>query len=145
MQEIYGQDLDAATGTADGEIDAIYLKVSLAAGATGQDLNQTVIEVQNNTQEVNLQGPDGTDGSATSPVNTNTHYDWEVIKEQDGSEDQYVESGDLYNITVNLDNAIDGSVGTQEPLNIRIIPKHGTPTYEEVVTPPVITERMVDL
>ena len=122
------------------EIDNITLKVGLAAGAPAQDLNQTVIQISNFTGEANLVADDAADGDATS-----AHYYWNQIIEHEGDDDQYLEQGDIYNITINLYAALGGEVGTQEELNIDIMPKHGTPTYERITTPAVINTKIVDL
>ncbi len=136
VQDVFGRNLDAS----DHKIDRITLKVGLAAGATGQDLNQTIIQIQSNESEVNLVAATS---EGADPIGNN--YAWTSIIEQEGSSDQYVESGDLYNITVDLSATDIDSIGTQADLDINIIPKHGTPTYEEVVTPPTITTELVDL
>ncbi len=134
VQDVFGRDTSDS-----GELNELTLKVGLAAGATGQDLNQTVIQIQTNTSEQNLVAA-GAEGEGPGSNN----YSWSSIIEQEGSSDQYVESGDLYNITIDLENTV-GQLGTQADLDINIIPKHGTPTYEEVVTPPTITTELVDL
>ncbi len=135
VQDVYG------VNESDGTIDEINMKVSLAAGAQGQDLNQTVIQVQSDDGEVNLQG------ASEDPEATGTHYGWETIMKQDGEEDSpYVESGDLYKITIDLTAIEDvDPLETQDRLDINIIPKHGTPTYEQIVTPSTITTKIVDL
>ncbi len=134
IQDAFGRNIDD-----DNEIERATLKVALSSGATGQDLNQTVIQVQSNTTEENLVAA-GAEGEGPGSNN----YSWSSIIEQEGSSDQYVESGDLYNITIDLENTV-GSLGTQANLDINIIPKHGTPTYEEVVVPPTVTSEIVDL
>ncbi len=142
VQDVFGETNESTDAN---EIQNITLKIGLAAGATGQDLNQTIVQLQNKSAEVNLQGADGNGNGAASENLDEIHYDWSVVKEQDGDKDQYVESGDLYKITINLQNDLGGTIGTQEQLDINIIPKHGTPTYEQVVTPPTITSTLVDL
>ncbi len=131
---------------ADNEIDNITLKVGLAAGAPAQDLNQTVIQISNNTGEENLIAAGDSYASDTDSTHANgVHYAWTQIIEQEGSEDQYLEQGDIYNLTIDLSDALGGQVGTQEEINIDIMPKHGTPTYEMITTPPVINTKIVDL
>jgi len=153
VQDVYGVNYSAdATNTVegetvDGEVEEVHLKIGLSAGATSQDLNQTVIQVQSAENEVNLQAAEDDEEDADAE-----HYAWEsIIKQEDGDESSpFVESGDLYKITIDLTAEDDGeeiigSLGTQERLDINIIPKHGTPTYEQITTPSTITTKMVDL
>ncbi len=132
---------DASSGDeSPNEIGNISLKVGLAAGAPAQNLNQTVIQITNDTSEENLVAAGDSSTSANG-----AHYSWNPIIEQQGNDNQYVEQGDLYNVTINMNKALGGPVGTQAEISIQIIPKHGTPTYEKVTTPPVMTSKIVDL
>ncbi len=121
-----------------GEIHTIVLKVGLAAGASGQDLNQTVIQMMTADGEVNLLANRTADA---------THYGYASIIKQEGREEnsQYVESGDLYAITLNITATALDELGTQARVDINIIPKHGTPTYVRIATPPTITNEYVRL
>lgn len=131
-KDFYGKDT-----TDSGEIDQLYLKIGLAAGAPAQNLDQTVIQLKNATNEVNLQNGTATDGD----------YEASVIIEQEGEDNYYLEQGDIMLIQINLnnENVFDGEVGTQEDISLEIMPKHGTPTYEQIKTPPVIVHKHVDL
>ncbi len=132
--------------SASGEIGNITLKVGLAAGAPAQDLNQTVIQVSNYTGEANLVALSTDSEDPDSNQANGVHYDWTQIIEQEGDKDQYLEQGDIYNITINVYDALPGDhIGTQEEINIDIMPKHGTPTYERITTPAVINTKIVDL
>ncbi len=156
VQDMYGvnytEDSGEPLGSAtDGEIEKINLKLSLAAGANPQDLNQTVIQIQSDEKEVNLEASEWDDTTYEAAASA-TEYGWDPIikQESDDNSSSFVESGDLYKITIDLTaqdggEAIIGSLGTQENLDINIIPKHGTPTYEEIVTPSAITTKIVDL
>ncbi len=134
------KDVFAWNGADNNKIDHLTLKVGLAAGAPAQDLNQTVIQVSNNTGEANLIA-----GANENDAADGENYAWKQIIEQEGDDDQYLEQGDIYNITIDLNSALGGDIGTQEEIDIDIMPKHGTPTYEEITTPPVITTKIVDL
>lgn len=130
---------DEATNS---EIETIKLKIGLAAGANGQDFNQTVVQIMGADGEVNLLAADDPGGENAD----GTHYGWESIIKQEGEENsQYIESGDLYEITLDVDATDIGSLGAQARLDIQIIPKHGTPTYIQLVTPATITSRYVRL
>ncbi len=127
-------------GADDNEIENLSLKVGLAAGAAEQNLNQTVIQVSSQNSEANLlAAPDMGAGNQDS-----NSYAIVSIIEQEGTADEYLEQGDIVNITINLTDTV-GAIGTQEDLSINIIPKHGTPTYEEITAPPVINTKIVEL
>ncbi len=148
VKDVFAYNGDADS-SAPGEIGNITLKIGLAAGAPPQDLNQTVIQVSNYTGEQNLLAAGDMHSGSTGDPN-NVHYSWDGIIEQEGDIDtgadvQYLEQGDIVNITINVYQALDGHIGTQEEINIDIMPKHGTPTYERVTTPAVINTKIVDL
>ncbi len=135
------KDVFAYDASDDNEVETLVMKVGLAAGAPAQNLNQTVIQVQNNSAEANLIAASS---QGTTPGSSN--YAWTPIIEQEADEDQYLEQGDLVNITINLTATLGGDgVGTQDDVSLHIIPKHGTPSYEEFTTPPVMTTRIIDL
>ncbi len=141
--DVYGKDTETDP---DGEIEELYIKLGLAAGAPAQDLNQTVIQIKNDTFEQNLQYSSsfGT-GSADG-----THYTVsEAIIEQEGTSGyDYLEQGDKILIKIDLSAVAGGGeagIGTQENIDLEIMPKHGTPTYEMITTPPVIAHEHVDL
>ncbi len=158
VQDAYGVNYSsgAFTNAADGEIEEINMKIGLAAGANPQDLNQTIIQVQTDDWEINLkaQNSEYVDG-ASGGAPTSQSYAWEqVIIQEDDTNDPFVSSGDLYKIKIDLTaisngntdiDAEDARLGTQDSVDINIIPKHGTPTYEELVTPSTITTKMVSL
>ncbi len=144
VQDVYGVTEEVGTN---GErmITEINLKVALSAGANPQDLNQTVLQVQSQDTEMNLQAQEDAEATAGE------EYEWNDIIKQEGEEGSpYVESGDLYKLTIELDETLGdedvvNALGTQERLDINIIPKHGTPTYEQITTPSTITTTIVDL
>ena len=128
VKDVYGKD-----ASNDNKIEDLYLKIGLAAGAPAQNLDQTVIQIKNNTAEGNLQNDTG--------------YTATQIIEQEGEDDWYLEQGDIMLIRIDLDSsaALGGEVGVQEDISLEIMPKHGTPTYEEITTPPVMVHQHVDL
>ena len=135
VQDVYGE-----TDENNESIEEIHQKIGLAAGANPQDLNQTVVQVQSVDEEVNLQAAEDGDASGEN-------YGWEGIISQEGNDDDsFVEPGDLYKISIDLSQITEIDVlGTQARLDINIIPKHGTPTYEQITTPSTITTNIVDL
>lgn len=141
VKDVFGWD------GSDGEIGNITLKVGLAAGSPAQSLNQTVIEIKTSDREVNLIAASSTSGLGSGADSDS--YSIANIIEQEGSVSfntvNNVEQGDIVNITINLYEAVGTELGPQEGISIDIIPKHGTPGYERVTTPPVITSRIVGL
>ncbi len=137
------QDTFGETDMSDGErvIVNVTMKIGLAAGATSQDLNQTVIQIMTASGETNLQG------AAENPEANATHYYWEpIITQESDNTNSFVEPGDLYALSINLTeiDSID-NLTTQSEVDLQIIPKHGTSTYEELVAPPTLTTKIVDL
>ncbi|MFW6176376.1 MAG: archaellin/type IV pilin N-terminal domain-containing protein [Thermoplasmatota archaeon] len=117
------------------EYTNITMKIGLAAGAPAQNLEQTMIQIDDGTNEIVFNGTQLKDNAT------------EVIKQGD-SEIHIIEQGD----TVKLDLNVTDSSAFDEPLNaiepqdeitIRIIPKHGTPTLETFMTPPVMQDTYI--
>ncbi|MFW5928184.1 MAG: archaellin/type IV pilin N-terminal domain-containing protein [Thermoplasmatota archaeon] len=132
----------------DNTIGNISLKLGLASGSPAQSLNQTVIEIKTNESETSLVAVSSDTGLGTG-ADSNS-YAIKGVMEQEGdkssfSDVQYVEQGDIVNITLNLYEALGKEVGTQSDISIDIIPKHGTPGYVMLTTPPVINSKIVDL
>ncbi len=123
----------------DGEVGNISLQVGLAAGAPSQSLNQTVIHVRTSSNERSLLAADQGYGPGAN------NYSWKKIIEQEGSFNQFLEQGDLVNITINIYEIFGEEIGTQEEVDIRLLPKHGAPTYEIATTPPVMVSKIVRL
>jgi len=120
------------------EIEEINIKVGLYGGSSTQDLHQTLIHLRSAKKDVGLKAAADVEKKADDNV-----YGWEpLLKKQDiDYESPYVEQGDLYKITMNLiaenqqNQPIIGPLKPQETIDIRIIPKHGTSTYEEITIP----------
>ncbi len=144
VQDVFGE-VNQTEGDYEGKIENVTLKVGLAAGANPQDLNQTIVQVQTAEGEANLQG------ASENPKANSTHYYWEsIITQEENGDNAFVEPGDLYKLSINLTELAEAGLnieplGTQERLDVQIIPKHGTSTYEEVMAPSTITTKIVDL
>ena len=115
--DMYGEDTEE-----DGAIDQVHLKVTLAAGANPQDLNKTTIQWMTEDSEENSDAQD---------------LVTEFIR---GTEDGVIEPGDLVKFTITELN-----LEAQDTLNVRIIPKHGTPTYVGIKAPAVVSDSFIDL
>ncbi|MFW6176375.1 MAG: archaellin/type IV pilin N-terminal domain-containing protein [Thermoplasmatota archaeon] len=152
VKDVYGTGGDTDNnGVSGNELDEIKLKVGLAAGAPAQELNQTVIQIGNGSAENDLEAnPDWSDGVAEAEEGT--YYGIEPLMEQDGGEYGVIEQGDTVLITIkldeddtNIDGDAIGNVEAQTEVQIRILPKHGTPTYESFDMPPVLMDNIVHL
>ena len=119
VQDMYGEDIDG-----ENTIDEINLKVTLAAGATAQRLDNTTIQIL--TEDVE------------SSQNVDEVEETEFIR---GEDDGVIEPGDLLKLTI----ADDIDLEPQESVDINIIPKHGTPTYVGITAPSSITDTLVSL
>lgn len=94
----------------------INLKLSLAAGANLQDLDQTIIQVQNDDWEVDLEANDTQlDASNHEGLPDGEYYAWELIFSQEETEDQYVKPRDPYEINIDLTGQ-DGGKEVMGPL-----------------------------
>ncbi len=138
-------------------LDNITLKIGLSAGARPQNLEQTVLQLKSPDWEVNLQAADYTENDAGSEIATEENYSWEqIILQEDSVKERdkpIVRSGDLYAIIIDLrvlklNEGVDSGEGplyAQDELDIKMIPKHGTPSLEHIVAPPVAANDVIDL
>jgi len=132
-------------------ITDIYIKLRLSAGSPAIDMDNVIIEVMNDDFEGSLQystsnadddeykveDPDGNSG---------------VIRDPEGnfgtptsdSSQHIVSQGTIVMVHIDIDYVCDSDgtdndgLSPQDTLYVKIIPKHGTPTYEEIHVPEVI-------
>jgi len=132
-------------------ITDIYIKLRLSAGSPAIDMDNVIIEVTNDDFEGSLQystsnadddeykveDPDGNSG---------------VIRDPEGnfgtptsdSSQHIVSQGTIVMVHIDIDYVCDSDgtdndgLSPQDTLYVKIIPKHGTPTYEEIHVPEVI-------
>ena len=124
------------------EVEKINLKIGLYGGSKSQDLHQTAIQLTSSDKDVSLLAADNVEDKADDEV-----YGWEpILKLESGDTDSpYIEVGDLYILTLDLiaeddqNRKIIGALGPQDELDINILPKHGTSTYEQVTIPPTMS------
>ncbi len=107
----------------EGTINEVYLKVTLAAGANPQPLDNTTLQWMTDDTEENLN------------IAEDNVVD-EVIR---GDDENVMEPGDLFKFNISVD------LEPQDTLDVNIIPKHGTPTYQGVKAPSAITSQYVSL
>jgi len=133
------------------QITDIYIKLRLSAGSPAIDMDNVIIEVMNDDFEGSLQystsnadddeykveDPDGNSG---------------VIRDPEGnfgtptsdSSQHIVSQGTIVMVHIDIDYVCDSDgtdndgLSPQDTLYVKIIPKHGTPTYEEIHVPEVI-------
>ena len=150
VKDVYGTGGSSDTDSVPGnDLDAIKLKVGLAAGAPAQELNQTVIQIGNGSAEVDLSAStDWSSDTAGKAEAGSSTYGIEPLMEQSTGDFGIVEQGDTVLITILTDStgtSTIGNVHAQTDVSIRIIPKHGTATLETFVTPPVIMDDVTHL
>ena len=138
--------VDASTPN---EVDDIYLKMRLSAGSPVVDMDNVVIEVQTQNGEASLiLDSDGTDTSSSEyAVETATNDVHGVIRDPEGqygsaaSGKHIVSQGTIILVHIDIETAMGGAgngLEAQDVLHIKIIPKHGAPTYEQINVPEVI-------
>jgi len=132
IRDVYGLDKNG-----NSEITEINLTIGLAAGSPVQNVNQTTILVRTSDSEDMLSA--GTDWDSEprgqTSASAGSNYGVIPVKEQEDGNLGNIEQGDTVKLKIN-----GLTLTTQAELTIKIIPKHGTPTVEELVTPPVINQ-----
>jgi len=137
VKDVYGLD---TSDPMNGNIDEINLTVGLAAGSPVQNVNQTTILVRTASGEVMLSaGTDWSSGTSGQTSASGSTYGVIPVKEQEDGNYGNIEQGDTVKFKIDISTALS-ELGTQADLTIKIIPKHGTPTVEEIYTPPVIND-----
>jgi flagellin FlaB len=134
--EVYGDRTSAATT----EIQDLYLKVALEAGSPDLNLSEVRIQVSDGTTVAELK-------QSTAGVADDDEYDANAIRDPTGrfsDANPLMVQGSLVEIiiaaaTANLD------IDPQDEVWIRIIPKHGTSTYETFTAPDVFVDQYVEL
>jgi flagellin FlaB len=125
--------------TLNDTISMIEVKLELEAGSPAINMSQVVIEITDGTSDADLNFSD-TDTSATL-------FNVTILRDPDNTysgSHPIVSSGGL--IKVRIDAAAVGlDLKTQAHLVMKIIPKHGVPTYETFDTPSVYADRYVPL
>jgi flagellin FlaB len=114
-------------------ITDLYLKIALSAGSPVINLYHLVIEVSTGMEDVSYVYTTLTAGvgtfNATQIRDTYPTNNWTAT-------DVGLTQGDIALIHIDLDANSMGLV-TQQEVNLLLIPKHGIPTYLDLVTPSV--------
>lgn len=159
-----GIKIDAVTGYAPSanNMTLMTIQVSLQAGSSPIDLNQTKIYLDNGQKQVvlsyggakdTISGDmfDTTSAAWNSTKVDSTHFGILIVQDADNSLNGAIPTlttGDIALLTVNL-NAVFGGVEPRTPITIRVVPEFGAPGYTKVITPTAYglstTDRIVDL
>ncbi|WP_297093379.1 flagellin [Thermococcus sp.] len=159
-----GIKIDAVTGYAPSanNMTLMTIQVSLNAGSTPIDLNQTKIYLDNGQKQVvlsygnakaTISGDmfDTTSAAWNSTLVDGTHFGILIVQDADSSLSGNIPTlttGDIALLTVNL-TAVFGGVEPRTPITIRVVPEFGAPGYTKVITPTAYglstTDKIVDL
>jgi len=122
-----------------GAIQSIDMKLELQAGSPDINMTQVVIEITDMNVDATLDF-DATTADAT-------HYTVENLRDPTGTYSAtapIVSGGGL--IKVHIDShSLGMDLGTQSHVEIKIIPKHGVPTFETFDTPAVYATEFITL
>jgi len=136
---LQGDQENASVTNVSGAILSIDVKLELEAGSPDINMTQVVIEITDMTTDATL------DFSSTAA--DATHYTVTNLRDPTGTYSAtapIVSGGGL--IKVYIDTSAAGLVlGTQTHVEMKIIPKHGTPTFETFDTPAVYATRYITL
>ncbi len=126
-------------------IQVIEIKLELESGSPAINLSQVIIEITDGTTDADLNFSSAP--SIDTMGDNSTQFIVEELRDPDGTysaDSPIVSSGGLIKVLID-----GGSVGldlsTQAHLYIKIIPKHGVPTYEVLETPSVYVDRYIQL
>jgi len=161
VMEVFGIDCASGSGpsspgTADGDIDDLYLKIRLNAGSPAIDMDNVIIEVTGESFEASLslsvssasstaykvEKPSGSIGVIRDPEG---HYDSDSDNTDEATDQHIVSQGTVLLVHIDIE-AIEGTgLDPQDTVHIKIIPKHGAPTYEEINVPECLTGNYIPL
>jgi len=146
--EVYGLDTDSShnastPGTADNDVDFIYLKLKLHAGSQPIDMENVIIEVTGENFEVNL--------AFSSSTADADYYQATEVRDPDStysSSNPIVSSGGIVKVMIDIPDAGGSSVNglsPQDTIYVKIIPKHGAATLEEINIPESLIGNYISL
>jgi flagellin FlaB len=120
-------------------IQNVTVKLCLEAGSPAIDMDEVIIEISDGTAVVILSYSTAANPSATTFVAT-------AIRDPAGAwaSGRVVSQGTLIEVQIDADLA-GLNLDVQTACTIRIIPKHGAPTYESFTTPSTYIFRYVEL
>ena len=117
----------------------VDVKLELEAGSPAINMSQVIIEVTDGAVDANLNYSTG--------IPDATHFNVTMLRDPEGTYSAahpIVSGGGL--VKIHIDAAIALlNLTTQKTMEIKIIPKHGVPTYETFETPAVYATRYITL
>lgn len=127
------------TSSSGNNITSIKLKVGLVSGSPAQNLSQTVIEVNSGNKIVDLTW-------ANSPPTSDTYSASSVIDPEGNFEPNQpiISQGTTLSIEINF-TKIGFNITPQSEVELKIIPKHGSPTLEILNVPSVFKDDIISL
>ncbi|MCD6384029.1 MAG: hypothetical protein J7L88_06170 [Thermoplasmata archaeon] len=123
-------------------IQVIEIKIALAAGSPAVDFDVVALEITDGSKDVTLTyGGIGTPADATS-----TTFTVEVVRDIEGAfvEGNVLTQGSVVKIFINA-HKLGFNIVPQTHVSLKIMPKHGVPTYESFTTPSTYVDRYVEL
>ncbi len=132
VRSCYGYTNDNRTN-----IDEIYLNLGLGAGSPTQNLNYTLIHIDDGTMDTGL--------NYSSGSTTSTRYNATELLDPEGyftKENPLISAGTTVKLKIDAD-AIGLDLSTQTECRIEITPKHGTSSIEIFNTPPVFDRSII--
>jgi len=159
-----GIKIDAVTGYANdtNNMTLMTIQISLNAGGSRIDLNQTKVYLDNGQKQIVLSYGGAKDTISGEVFNTTSSEAWDddvngtqfgilIVQDADNSLDSDIPTlttGDVALLTINL-TAVFGGVEPRTPISIKVVPEVGAPGFAKVVTPTAYglsdTDRIVEL
>lgn len=158
-----GLKIDSVIGYAPkpNNMTLMAIQVSLQAGGTPIDLNQTKVYLDNGEKQIvltyggakaNVSGEVfDTNSNAWNASVNETSFGILIVQDYDNSLSGTIPtltSGDIAFLTVNL-TAVFGGVKPRTPITIKVVPEFGSPGYTKVITPTAYglstSDKIVDL
>jgi flagellin FlaB len=126
-------------------IEVLEIKVALDSGSPRINMSQVIIEVTDGTVEATLNYSSAP--NASTLADPASEYAVEMLRDPDHqytSDAPLASSGSILKIYINA-AMIGMNLSTQAQVDMRIIPKHGVPTYEYFETPAIYVNRYIQL
>jgi flagellin FlaB len=129
----------ATNASDDHKVENFELMMRLQAGSDPLNLNNTVVllDTSDNSWNMDYSGSD----TKWSVTTTTGQYAVEWVKSGPDYEKGYLSRGDVVKIKFNVST----SVGENQKVRLKVIPRVGSPTIVEFTTPDVMTENRISL
>jgi archaeal flagellin FlaB len=122
------------TNGTDHNIEILEMLIRLQSGSESMKLNYTALVLDTADTSQNLE-------YSQSMSSTTAAYGVEYVKHGENFQDGYLSRGDVVKIYANLTS----SIGENQKVRMRVIPRSGSPTIVEFTTPDVMTDQRVTL